>query len=127
MKNILRVLLICGLLVQVFCGDVSADQYTGGSGDGWAYAPSESLILGGADLFISSAADQIFNVGQPFKDAQAITITDIGGSGIITASGGLRIIIPDSFGMQWHGVMFGDDSVTDASNANFSIIAAQMP
>ena len=126
MKNILRALLICGLLVQVFCGAVSADQYTGGMGDGWVYALSESLILGGADVSISSAADQIFNVGQPFKDAQAITITDIAGSDI-TASGGLRILIPDSFGMQWHGAMLGDDSVSDASNANFSIIAAQMP
>ncbi len=105
MKKILKVLLIGGLAL-------------------WGYFESASLALG-ANLSISSASDQTFISEEAPKDAQAITITDVSGSGIIVSSG-LRILIPDSFGMQWHGAMLRDDSVTDTSNADFSVIAAQI-
>ena len=123
MKNILKLFLICVLLIQVFPAVALADQYSGGAGDGWVYFDSEYLVLGGAEVSISSAENQIFNTGLISKDAAAITITDISGGGI-TAGGGLKIIIPSSFGMQWQGIMFDDEAITDASNADFSVIAA---
>jgi len=124
MIKLFKAVLICGFLLGAFAGNgLYADQYSGGSGDGWASADSDSLALGGKNVSISSAADQYFNTALTEKMGAAITITDTNG-GAVTALYGLRIRIPDSFGMEWSGLTIPASTVVDTSDNNFSATAA---
>jgi len=95
-----------------------ADQYTGGSGDGWYAAESSDFEIGGTEVTISSAQNQIFKVRDYKTTAADITITDSDG-GAITAANDIRVTVPSSFYMKWKSYFSG---TTDASNDNFTIL-----
>jgi hypothetical protein len=74
-------------------------EYTGGTGDGWSYSESADLTMTGPNITISSAANQVFYVGQSATSISTITITD--NTGAITAANDIRIRIPSTFNMTW--------------------------
>jgi hypothetical protein len=74
-------------------------EYTGGTGDGWSYSESADLTMTGPNITISSAANQIFYVGQSATSISTITITD--NTGAITAADDIRVRIPSTFNMTW--------------------------
>jgi hypothetical protein len=73
--------------------------FIGGTGDGWSYSESADLTMTGPNITISSAANQIFYVGQSATSISTITITD--NTGAITAANDIRIRIPSTFNMTW--------------------------
>jgi len=120
MKRLLKIFIICAISVLALSTYGFTDQYTGGSGDGWGYYDSNIVSLDGAGVSISSAADQYFDLDMVDEPAEDITIIDIDG-GAITADYDIRLMMPDILGMQWSGFMFADGSITDSSEASFSI------
>jgi hypothetical protein len=120
MKRLLKISIICAISVLALSAHGFTDQYTGGSGDGWGYQDSNIVSPDGAGVSISSAADQYFDLDMVDEQAEDITIIDIDGDAI-TADYDIRLMIPDILGMQWSGFMFADGSITDSSEASFSI------
>ena len=72
-------------------------------------AASTTAVAITTDISISSAANQIFIVGDPVTPAAIITITESATTATITRKNDLRIRIPASFNMTW------DTSVTDVT------------
>ncbi len=97
---------------------VFADQYTGGTGDGWSAAESAELDIDGPVVVISSAQNQIFKVSDYKTAAADITITDSAG-GAVTAANDIRITVPTSFGVKWKSYFSG---TIDTSDENFAIL-----
>ena len=74
--------------------------------DGSTVATDDKTKAVGAPT-ISSAADQVFEVGDPATAIAVITVADAtGGAPMITAANDIRIRIPDDFYMLW------DETVT---------------
>jgi len=66
-KKIMMITALTAMAVGLCLWLAFADQYTGGSGDGWDYVQSSDLQMTGPDIVFSSADNQVFRVGQlPF-------------------------------------------------------------
>ena len=98
----LAIFILFFVLLTVDCGlltNYAYAEHTGGTGDGWSYSESADLAMTGPNITISSAANQIFYVGQSSTAISTITITD--NTGAITAANDIRIRIPSTFNMAW--------------------------
>ncbi|MCZ6915840.1 MAG: hypothetical protein O7I93_03600, partial [Gemmatimonadetes bacterium] len=61
----------------------------------------DKTIAVSTPLTVSSAANQVFNVGAPAATISLITVTDDGGTPTITAANDIRIRVPAGFNMTW--------------------------
>ena len=69
--------------------------------DGQASNLDDKTIAVSTPLTVSSAANQVFVVGDPSTVSSTITVTDNGVTVVITAANDIRIRIPPGFNMTW--------------------------
>jgi photosystem II stability/assembly factor-like uncharacterized protein len=93
---------VSGLSFTSFSATSSADNLELDiDNNGTADATDDKTIEVVAGLSTSSAANQVFTVGDPDTAISTITVTDNGASATITAANDIRIRIPATFNMTW--------------------------
>jgi len=118
MKRYLTILILILLSLGICVSEAFALLYTGGSGDGFGYSVGATDDL----ATISSAADQMFAVGDSATAISIITIEmEVGQSGAgINTTDDIRVKIPASLYMVWDST---DTTAVISGNASAKVSA----